>query len=685
MTEMVARRAAHGRAIGAAALAVLVLAVLAPARALAAPAKIGGALAEWWDAQQRGDDRGAHIALQKAGAPAPDATILVQLHRAGSDPQRAGGPVWRDRDVQALQRSLGRQLRVQTVGLDLLDAYVTVAALPVLARHPLAGFVQLPWRSRPLLGPVRSEGAALLDSDARTCRSAAGAGQTIAVLDAGFEGLAASVASGELPEVIAPPQEVGGSHGTMCAEVVADVAPAAHIWPVQASTFAGLQALVKHIVNGNGHSVDVVSHSVAWFGMSFGRNQGQACQATAQVLAAGVAWVNASGNNGGGKFFWTEWSDPDGDGDADLPDGSDLLRFRQHWGPLQLVLDYDDYEARTVNLDARIVQLQEDGSWKEVAKSSWKPGKYVAPMESLVADDLDDGEYALQVVAKTPVPKGMRWRVVKLSDGQSDFSVWSEHGSVYDPGNCAGVLTVGAAAQQTWQTAPELEGYSSFGPLVDGRAKPELVAPTGVSTSLGAFYGTSAACPHAAGAVAVAAAATGLGPLDAAALLIHEASPTTAVVPDDRWGAGLLRLSPAAVGATCSVPGASQQPCTTACGSSGSANCGADCVLQACLPPAEQCNGVDDDCDDQTDEGCPVTADAATGEVDAAAHDAEASQVAAEARLGTSAGGCSTRRANQGGVPSAALWLLAVAAGVWWRLRRVDASRQDRYNPAGGR
>jgi hypothetical protein len=44
--------------------------------------------------------------------------------------------------------------------------------------------------------------------------------------------------------------------------------------------------------------------------------------------------------------------------------------------------------------------------------------------------------------------------------------------------------------------------------------------------------------------------------------------------------------------------------CTTSCGSTGTRTCAADCTLGACVPPAESCNGVDDDCDGMTDEGC---------------------------------------------------------------------------------
>ncbi len=43
--------------------------------------------------------------------------------------------------------------------------------------------------------------------------------------------------------------------------------------------------------------------------------------------------------------------------------------------------------------------------------------------------------------------------------------------------------------------------------------------------------------------------------------------------------------------------------CATACGSSATRGCTSSCEWEACLPPAETCNGTDDDCDGQSDEG----------------------------------------------------------------------------------
>ena len=47
--------------------------------------------------------------------------------------------------------------------------------------------------------------------------------------------------------------------------------------------------------------------------------------------------------------------------------------------------------------------------------------------------------------------------------------------------------------------------------------------------------------------------------------------------------------------------------CTTTCGTQGSGACTAACVqppASGCTPPAESCNGRDDDCDTVTDNGC---------------------------------------------------------------------------------
>ena len=65
-------------------------------------------------------------------------------------------------------------------------------------------------------------------------------------------------------------------------------------------------------------------------------------------------------------------------------------------------------------------------------------------------------------------------------------------GSLLEPASSPAAITVGAVC---WNTGLRwLEPYSSQGPTIDGRVKPELVAPDSVS---GATYGPSAGCGNA--------------------------------------------------------------------------------------------------------------------------------------------------------------------------------------------
>ncbi len=51
------------------------------------------------------------------------------------------------------------------------------------------------------------------------------------------------------------------------------------------------------------------------------------------------------------------------------------------------------------------------------------------------------------------------------------------------------------------------------------------------------------------------------------------------------------------------VLGSAAISCKTSCGSDGKQVCGTDCSFGACVPPAETCNGYDEDCDGKIDNG----------------------------------------------------------------------------------
>lgn len=504
--------------------------------------------------------------------------------------------------------------RPGAIGTDLVNVWIALDQIEnYVAATPQIAHAQMPSRPVPMVGPVMSQGANYLRNSAVLCLADAGTGTTIAVLDEGFEHLDASIAAGELPNILSKVEQTGGAHGTMCAETIADVAPGVGLVPVRAGNLAEAQAFAKILTTkGNPQHISIVSHSVGWFGQSFGRHDGALCKIVDQARSAGVAWVNASGNNSGGGFFSGIYADKDGDGKNDFQPGVNQLQFTQYGGQkIWIVLDWDDYSTHKVDLNLKLLHKEQGKDiWTEVANSSIVQNKFQLPVESIVLQNVQGGAYGIVVENAKGGKVSVPMRIVNLGYGAGNLSVHSNNGNVYDPGSCNGVLTVGAVRHGQYKDGP-IEGYSSYGPTADGRQKPEVVAPTGTSTSMGDFYGTSCACPHAAGVLALYATALGQRPIDVIDKVIADAVGMGDDRPDQIYGYGRLEMAPKSLNWQCDpaiVKG--QAACTTSCGTQGMQACGAQCRWSPCTPPKEVCNGRDDDCNGLKDEGfdCPAAA-----------------------------------------------------------------------------
>jgi serine protease AprX len=160
-----------------------------------------------------------------------------------------------------------------------------------------------------------------------------------------------------------------------------------------------------------------------------------------------------------------------------------------------------------------------------------------------------DGSDAISLAVNNAAAAGKVTVVAAGNSGDGPYSVGS-------PGAASGAITVGAAAD--WSASPGapnhsdgvyLAYFSSRGPTMDGRTKPDVVAPgvsiTAAKAGTGAGYatysGTSMATPFTAGAIALALeAAPGWTPAQVRASVWETAADQGTPGMDVDWGAGLL-------------------------------------------------------------------------------------------------------------------------------------------------
>ena len=474
----------------------------------------------------------------------------------------------------------------RNVGEDHIEAYVPVALLGQLSQQPGVVRVREIVPPEPTYGDVTSQGVGAHFATAWHEAGITGQGVKMGIIDSGFEGFKDLMGT-ELPATVrvrcytelgrfttnladCEDDEVeGDDHGTVVAETIMDIAPEASLHILHGSySWGDLRNTIDWMISDG---VSVINRSLG--GGYEGPGDGTSPYTISRLsiidraVEGGIVFLNAAGNNANVTWFQDgppSIHDPDGDGygliefaegdvtnsvgsrdslspGQQLPEGREIwtyLRWEDTWTLPGASTDLDLY---LVDSDSgEIIDRSEDDQLGE---------RWGIPTESLYLKIPRDGQYHLEVVYRGGnLPDWVQLSAPKVGLLEHHTDGYSING----PSESAkpGMLAVGAA--HYWDTHT-IADYSSQGPTLDGRIKPDIVGTACGETALNERYlrdenncwfaGTSQASPHVAGLAAlVRQRFPNYTPAQVASYLKDFAQQRETPDPNNTWGHGFARL-----------------------------------------------------------------------------------------------------------------------------------------------
>jgi len=406
---------------------------------------------------------------------------------------------------------------------------------------------------------VVSQGVSSTNAVAWQAAGFNGQGVTVAVIDSGFKDLSA-VSNVTLAGQYC--SDVNSSvHGSAVADIVREMAPYATILLYCVDTETQLATAAAA---AEGQGARIIVESLSWFNSS--RGDGNAPAGPDLVvrdarLNHGVLWVNSAG-----IFARRHWSgtftDADGDGWNEFAPGDEGNSFTiPGHGSTCFYLKWDSWASpRDPNFDLHLWRQMGSSTTDQVATGS--PDPSAVPIVSSTEGELTDrpaeqecwtniSDDATNVFLAIYHRSGSSSPRFDLFETAYDLQYQTTAGSVAEPATSPYVLGVGAAC---WQ-GNGLESYSSQGPTIDGRVKPDLVGPDSISSPFPAFgsysgecgtsgfRGSSAAAPHVAGAAALVLSRNpGWSADQVQSYLEQNATNIGPAGKDNASGAGMLHL-----------------------------------------------------------------------------------------------------------------------------------------------
>ncbi len=510
---------------------------------------------------------------------------LVRKARAqtpGSTPATAADPVlvtirFQPGNLDALRAYLeNRGVPIRHAGHDYIEAHLTPGQIVDASQQPgvdSISHVRPPTRPQARAN-VATQGVSSHGADDWHNAGYRGDAVKVGIIDAGFLGIQ-RLRGSELPSktnarcyfaTSAVPSNAladcdqNDVHGAAVAEIIHDLAPNAELYVANPVTAGDLHDAVTWMAN---QGVTVMNQFLAWppEGPGDGTTIYSNSPLTAIDLAVrrGITWISSAGNTGlstwygrfnpGDNTRWHHFSTADAGNAFALEAGQtwyiDVL-WEDSWPEADCDLDLYVFSTRQ-DAQGRYIPYRQDLTRQNGSKRS-VPYATVGNLEPLPATEA--GIYFI-ALHRVDCPTPPAW--IQITSGQTGgFQYNTPHHQITNPADTrnSGALAVGATH---WSDSNAIADYSSRGPTLDGRAKPEIAAaactrsvsyPAEPSDGLACgSRGTSASVPHVTG---LAALVRDSFPAYAPNFVTHyfnqHAAERGATGPDNTWGWGFAAL-----------------------------------------------------------------------------------------------------------------------------------------------
>jgi subtilisin family serine protease len=379
----------------------------------------------------------------------------------------------------------------------------------------------------------------------------------IAVIDGGFKGYEELQRHGELPpDLVVIDQTTGTNteidHGSKCAEIIYDIAPAAKMYLIKARLTTDFNNGIEYCLNND---IKIISCSIGFHEfLSFIAGMDPIdVIIDNEIFKNKFLFIVAAGNEAKHSWFGT-FHDPSGTGYTRFPSGNDSLNVTLP-PDTDVTLIWNDYYPSTSRYRIDVFDQRNN----LIQQSKFVATRQDMVLKSALNNKLGPGKFKIKIFKENDsMSQGREMRLIfdkglLLGDIIDNPSDRNPESSLVIPADARNALAVGAVDVAKYTLGP-IEHYSSRGPTrrytptagTSDVMKPDITAPSVVSTASGGyrqFGGTSAAAPHVAGAAALLLSLNpNLTMMELKAKVIGYAQQIQSS-PDNIYGNGILVLN----------------------------------------------------------------------------------------------------------------------------------------------